>query len=100
MTADPRVRRLAMQLTVTKTIAIADLGTVVFFGVEPIALESGSRHRCLVTRPDGGSVEAVASVETVRSERSGLEFPALLFPSLTLTEVVLGSSISVLQEMT
>ena len=91
---------MTTQLTVKKTMAIAELGTVVFFGVEPIPLAFGSRHRFLITRPDGASLEAVASVEAVRSERSGVEFPALLFPSLSHTEVVLGSSISVLQEMT
>ena len=92
--------RLTTHLTVTRTFAVAELGTVVFLGVEPIPLAFGSRHRVLVTRPDGGSVEAIASVETVRSEASGAEFAALLFSSLSLAEVVLGSTISVLQEMT
>ena len=82
-----------MQLTVTRTFAVAELGTIVFVGTEAIALGFGSRHRFLITRPDGGSVEAVASVETIRSESSGAEFPALLFASLSLTQVVMGSSI-------
>jgi hypothetical protein len=88
-----------MQLTVTRTFAIADLGTVVFFGVDPIPLAFGSRHRFLVTRPDGESVEAVATVETVRNDSSGVEFPALLFASLSVSEVVMGSSISVLEDV-
>jgi hypothetical protein len=88
-----------MHLTVTKTFAIAELGTVAFVGYEPIPLAFGSRHRVLVTRPNGESVEAVASVEAVRKEDSFAgEFPALLFPSLAAGEVVLGSSISVLGE--
>ena len=88
-----------MRLTVTQTIAVADLGTVVFIGFEPIALPFGSRHRVLVTRPDGESVDAVASVEAVRKDSSGDEFPALLFASLAAGEVVLGSSILVLAEV-
>lgn len=84
---------------VTRTFAIADLGTVVFLGLESIPLASGSRHRFRVTRPDGGSVEAIASVETVRKESSEVEFPALLFSSLSLVEVVPGSSISVIEEV-
>ena len=94
------MRPMPAQLTVARTFAVADLGTVVFLEVEKIALAAGSRHRVLVTRPDGESVEAIASVETVRNEASGAEFPALLFSSLSLAQVVLGSTISVLQEMT
>jgi hypothetical protein len=48
---------------------------------------------------DGESVEAVASVESVRNDASGAEFPALLFSSLSLAEVVLGSSIAVIGEV-
>jgi hypothetical protein len=88
-----------MQLSIIKSIAIAELGTVVLVGLDSIPLAFGSRHRVRVTRPDGESVEAVASVETVRSESSGIEFPALLFTSLSLRELVLGSSISVLGEV-
>lgn len=88
-----------MQLTVTRTFAVADLGTVAFLGLESLALAFGSRHRVLVTRPDGESVEAAASVETVRSEASGAEFPALLFSTLSLKEVVPGSRIVVLEEL-
>jgi len=86
-----------MRLIVTNTFAIADLGTVVFVGIEPIPLASGSRHRVLVTRPDGESVEAVASVEAIRKESN--EFPALLFASLAIAEVVPGSSLSILGEV-
>ncbi|APV48873.1 hypothetical protein BWI17_03765 [Betaproteobacteria bacterium GR16-43] len=86
-----------MHLTVTYTFAVADLGTVAFVGLEPIPLVFGSRHRVLITRPDGESVEAVASVEAVRKDAS--EFPALLFASLELGHIVLGSSISVLGEV-
>jgi len=86
-----------MNLTVTNTFAVAELGTVAFVGFEPIPLALGSRHRVVVTRPNGESVEAVASVEAVRKEGSlAGEFPALLFASLAPGEVVLGSSISVL----
>ena len=88
-----------MQLIVTRTFAIAELGTVVFVGLEPIALAPGSTHRFLVSRPDGETLEAVASVETVRGHSSGTEFPALLFSSLSVAEVVLGSCLSVLEEV-
>jgi hypothetical protein len=88
-----------MRLTVTRTFAVGDLGTVVFIGLEPIALAFGTRHRVLVTRPDGESVEAVASVEAVRQDSSGDEFPALLFASLEAHQVVLGSSVVVLAEV-
>jgi hypothetical protein len=88
-----------MHLTVTRTFAIADLGTVVFVGLEPIALAFGTMHRVLVTRPDGESLEAVASVEAVRKDSSGQEFPALLFASLAVSDVVLGSSVVVLGEV-
>ena len=87
-----------MHLTVTNTFAIAELGVVAFVGLEPIPLTLGSRHRVLITRPDGGSVEAVASVESVRKDSFAGEFPALLFPSLAPGEVVLGSNISVIEE--
>jgi hypothetical protein len=83
-----------MELTVTNTYTITNLGTIVFVGFEPIALISGSRHRVRVTRPDGESVEAIASVEAVRKDSK--EFAALLFTSLSAAEVVVGSSISVL----
>ena len=83
-------------MIVTNTFVIAELGTLAFVGLEPIPLAFGSRHRVLVTRPDGGSVEAVASVESVRKDSS--ELPALLFTSLGLAEVVLGSRISVIGE--
>jgi hypothetical protein len=86
-----------LRLTVTNTFAVAELGTVAFIGVEPIPLAFGSRHRVRVTRPDGESVEAVASIEAVRKDES--EFAALLFATLTVGEVVLGSSISVLGEV-
>ena len=88
-----------MRLTVTRTFAIAELGTVAFVGFESIELEFGTVHRVLVTRPDGESVEAVASVEAVRQDASGEEFPALLFTSLALEDVVLGSSVFVLAEV-
>jgi hypothetical protein len=91
------LKRMILRLTVTNTFAVAELGTVAFVGLEPIPLVFGSRHRVLVTRPDGESVEAVASVEAVRKDSS--EFPALLFASLAAGEVVLGSSISVLGEV-
>lgn len=87
-----------MRLNVVRSIAVAELGTVVLLDAEAIPLAFGSRHRVLVTRPDGDSIEAVASVETVRSESSGIEFPALLFASLSLREVMSGSVISVLGE--
>ena len=87
-----------MRLTVTRTFAVAELGTIAFFAEESLALEFGSRHRVVVTRPDGGSVEALASVECVRNDASGEEFTALLFASLALREVVLGSSVLVLEE--
>ena len=85
-----------MRFTVTNTFAVAELGTVAFVGFEPIPLAFGSRHRVLVTRPDGESVEAVASVEAVRKDSLACEFPALLFASLAAGDVVPGSSISVL----
>jgi len=88
-----------MRLTVTRTLAVGDLGTVVFVDLESIALAFGSSHRVLVTRPDGESVEAVASVEAVRNDSSGDEFPALLFASLEAHQVVLGSSVFVLAEI-
>ena len=87
-----------MQLTVTRTFAVAELGTIAFLGEESVALEFGSRHRVVVTRPDGESVEAVASVECVRNDSSGDQFTALLFASLALHDVVLGSSVLVLEE--
>lgn len=89
-----------MRFTVTNTFAVAELGTVAFVGFEPIALAFGSRHRVLITRPDGESLEAVASVEAVRRDSLACEFPALLFESLEVGEVVLGSSIFVLGEVT
>ena len=92
-----RVAPTSMRLTVTDTFAIADLGTVAFVGREPIPLVFGSRHRVLVTRPDGESVEALASVEAVRKDSS--EFAALVFASVAAGEVVPGSSISVLEEV-
>ena len=88
-----------MHLTVTDTFAIAELGIVVFVGPEPIPLPPGSRHRVLITRPDGESVEAVASIESVRKDSFAGEFPALLFPSLAPGQVVLGSNISVIAEV-
>jgi hypothetical protein len=88
---------MRLRLTVTNTYAIADLGTVVFIGLQPVPLLSGSRHRVLVTRPDGESVEAVASIEAVRKDSR--EFPALLFTSLSAADVVMGSTISVLGEV-
>ena len=88
-----------MRLIVTRTFAVGDLGTVVFVGLEPIALAFGTRHRVRVTRPDGESVEAVASVEACRKDSLGDEFPALLFASLAVHEVVLGSSVFVLEEV-
>jgi hypothetical protein len=86
-----------MHFTVTDIFAIADLGTVAFVGLAPIPLVFGSNHRVLITRPDGESIEAVASVEAVRKDSS--EFPALLFTSLAAGRVVPGSSISVLGEV-
>ena len=91
--------RTGMQLTVTRTFAVADLGTVVFFGLEPVPLASGSRHRCLIMRPDGGTVEAVGSVEHVRKDSTGEEVPALLFETLSLADVVVGSKVSALEEL-
>jgi hypothetical protein len=90
---------MEMRLTVTRTFTIGNLGTVVFIGLESIALAFGTRHRVLITRPDGESVEAVATVEAVREDSSGDEFPALLFASLAAHEVVLGSSVFVLGEV-
>jgi hypothetical protein len=90
---------MEMRLTVTRTFAVSDLGTVVFIGLEPIALAFGTRHRVLITRPDGKSVEAVATVEAVRKDSSGHEFPALLFASLAAHEIVMGSSVFVLGEV-
>jgi hypothetical protein len=87
-----------MRLTVTNIYAVAELGTVAFIGFEPIPLAFGSRHRVLVTRPDGESVETVASVECVRRDSMASEFPALLFASLAACDVVPGSSIAVLGE--
>jgi hypothetical protein len=86
-----------MLLTVTNTYAVADLGTVALIGLDPIPLAFGSRHRVLVTRPNGEAVEAIASVEAVRKDSS--EFPALLFATLAAGEVVLGSSVAVLGEV-
>jgi hypothetical protein len=88
-----------VRLTVTNTFAVADLGTVAFVGLEPIALAFGTRHRVLVTRPNGESVEAVASVEIVRKDSLAGDFPALLFPALAPGDVVPGSSISVIEEL-
>ena len=88
-----------MQLTVIKTFAIAELGTIVFVGMEPIPLACGTCHRFLITGPGGNPVEAVASVESVRSEASGVEFSALLFASLSVRELAIGSSISILGEV-
>jgi hypothetical protein len=88
-----------MLLTVTRTFAVGDLGTVVFIGLETIGLEFGTRHRVRVTRPDGESVETVASVEAVCNDSSGDEFPALLFASLAVHQVVLGSRVVVLEEV-
>lgn len=85
----------SVRLVVTKTVAVADLGTVAFVGDAPIALESGGSHRVRVTRPDGRSVEAVASIEAV--QKGSREFPALLFASLAADEVMPGSSITVLE---
>ena len=85
-----------MRLTITRAFAVAELGTLAFVGLEPASLAFGSRHRVRVTRPDGASVEAVASVESVRSEASGEEFCALLFASLAPHELVSGSSVLVL----
>jgi hypothetical protein len=87
-----------MRLIVTRIFEIADLGTVAFVGLEPLALAFGSRHRVLVTRPDGQSLESVVSVEAVRKGSSGDEFPALLFASLAVGEVTIGSSIFILGE--
>lgn len=87
-----------MRFTVTNTFAVAELGTVAFVGFEPIPLAFGSRHRVLITRPDGESLEAVASVEAVRQDSFAREFPALLFASLAACDVVPGSSIAVLGE--
>jgi len=87
------------RLTVTRAFAVADLGTVTFIGTETIALAFGTRHRCRVVRPDGGTVEAVASVEAVRKDSSGDEFPALLFESLAVAEVVLGSTVVIIEEV-
>ena len=78
---------------------MGDLGTVAFIGVEPIALAFGTSHRVLVMRPDGESVETVASVEAVRKDSSGDEFPALLFATLEAHHVVLGSTVVVLAEV-
>ena len=88
-----------MRLTITRTLAVGDLGTVAFIGVESVALAFGSCHRVRVTRPDGESVEAVASVEAVRNDASGDEFPALLFELLEANQVVPGSSVVVLAEV-
>jgi len=88
-----------MHLTVTRTFAVGDLGTVAFIGLEAIGLEFGTRHRVRVTRPDGESVEAVASVEAVCQDSSGEEFPALLFASLAAHQVVLGSRVFILGEV-
>lgn len=88
-----------MRLTVTRTFVVGDLGTIAFVGVEPIALAFGTSHRVLVTRPDGASVEAVASVEAIRNDASGEEFPALLFATLEAHHVALGSSVVVIAEM-
>jgi hypothetical protein len=89
-----------LRLTVTNTFAVAELGTLAFVGFEPLPLAFGSRHRVLIARPDGASLEAVASVETVQKDSLACEFPALLFESLAVGEVVLGSSILVLGEVT
>ena len=88
-----------MRLTVTRALAVGDLGTVAFVGVETIGLECGTVHRVRVTRPDGESVEAVASVEAVSKDSSGDEFPALLFASLEAHQVALGSTVFVLEEV-
>ncbi len=88
-----------MRLIVTRTFPVGDLGTIAFVGAEPIALAFGTSHRVLVKRPDGASVEAVASVEAIRNDASGDEFPALLFATLEARHVVLGSSVVVLAEV-
>jgi hypothetical protein len=88
------------RLTVTNTFVIAELGTVAFIGSEPIPLVFGSLHRVLVTRPNGESVETVASVEAVRKEDPlSDEFPALLFASVTAGEIVPGSAVCILGEV-
>jgi len=88
-----------MLLTITRTFTVADLGTVAFIDIETVALDAGSRHRVRVTRPDGVSLEAIASVEVVRNDASGAEFPALLFASAGPRDVVIGASVVVLGEL-
>jgi hypothetical protein len=88
-----------MRLTVTRTFAVAELGTVAFLAEESVELPFGSRHRVMVTQPDGKAVEANASVECIRNDSSGTEFAALLFESLALHEVVVGASVVVLGEV-
>lgn len=85
-----------MRLTITRVFAVAELGTIAFVGDESVTLTFGARHQVRITRPDGGAVEAVASVEAVRNDASGAEFVALLFESLALHEVAAGSSVLVL----
>lgn len=42
-----------MILTITRTFAVAELGTIAFVGSEPVALVLGARHRVALSAPDG-----------------------------------------------
>lgn len=85
-----------MKLTITRTFAVAELGTIAFVGDEPVALVLGARHRVALSSPDGRMLEADASVECLRNDASGEEFTALLFASLTTRDVLPGSTVRVL----
>lgn len=83
-----------LQLTITRTFAVAELGTIAFFDCDDEVPAPGSVHRVCVARPDGSTTEAVASVEHVKNEVLG-EFPALLFATLSLADVTEGCRVSI-----